>query len=137
MSRRERHDWFWHVGNDFTQLTVELTPRQVPVSARRFWQPRVDVLEDEVAFVLKAELAGVRIEDIHLSYDAIEHRIMIRGVRQEEELAHQGRVGIHQLEVFYGEFDREIDLPARARILPDQIKAQYRNGFLIIVVPKA
>ena len=137
MSRRERHDWFWHVGNDFTQLTVELTPRQVPVSARRFWQPRVDVLEDEVAFVLKAELAGVRIEDIHLSYDAIEHRILIRGVRQEEELAHQGRVGIHQLEVFYRLAVTYFSSGSRARIMPDQIQAQYRNGFLIIVVPKA
>jgi len=73
------------------------------------------MLEDEHAFVIKAELAGVRIEDIHLTYDAVQHQVIIRGVRHEEELAHQGRVGIHQLEVFYGEFERELPLPERAR----------------------
>lgn len=137
MSRRERHDWFWHVGNDFTQLTVELSPRQVHAAARRFWQPRVDVLEDEFAFVLKAELAGVKIEDIQLTYDPIEHRIVIRGVRHEEDLTQGSRVGIHQLEIFYGEFEKELTLPARARVLPDQIQAHYKNGFLLVIVPKA
>lgn len=137
MSRRERHDWFWHVGHDFTQLTVELGPRQVAAAARRYWQPRVDVLEDSQAFAIKAELAGVRIEDIHITYDPIEHRIVLRGVRLEEELAHDSRVGIHQLEIFFGEFEREIMLPNPARVLPDQIQAHFRNGFLLIVVPKA
>lgn len=137
MSRRERHDWFWHVGNDFTQLSVELIPRQVTAAARRYWQPRVDMLEDEHAFVIKAELAGVRIEDIHLTYDAVQHQVIIRGVRHEEELAHQGRVGIHQLEVFYGEFERELPLPERARVMPDRIQAHFKNGFLLVVVPKA
>lgn len=136
MARRDLNDWFWHVTGDFTRLTVDPSPTQVSVVANRYWQPRVDVLEDGRVILIKAELAGVNIENIHLAYVPDEHCIAMRGVRHEENVLERGRVGIHQLEVFYGDFERNIPLPKNARIDPERIHASFKNGFLIVLVPK-
>jgi HSP20 family protein len=136
MSRKDLNDWFWHVSAEFTGLVVEPGARQVSVAANKFWQPRVDVLEDSYVLLIKAELAGVKIDDIHLVYVADEHMIQLRGVRHEENPSEMTRIGIHQLEVFYGEFERDIALPRHARIDPERIQASFRNGFLMVLVPK-
>ena len=136
MPRRDLHDWFWHVSADFTHLSVERLPQRLGVVANRFWQPRIDVLEDDRVIVVKAELAGVRIENLHLAYAPGDHTIVMRGVRNEEDLLEMGRTGIHQLEIFYGEFEREIQLPAHTQIDPERIHASFKNGFLIVLAPK-
>lgn len=136
MARRDLNDWFWHVTGDFTRLTIDPSPTQVSVVPNRFWQPRVDVLEDNRVILIKAELAGVNIEDMHLAYLPEEHSVVLRGIRHEECVLEMGRVGIHQLEVFYGDFERDIPLPKSARIDPERIQASFKNGFLIVLVPK-
>ncbi len=136
MARRDLNDWFWHVSAEFTGLVVEHGPRQVSVAANKFWQPRVDVLEDSHVILIKAELAGVNIDDIHLMYVADEHTVHLQGIRHEENPPEMSRIGIHQLEVFYGEFEREIPLPRSANIDPNRIQASFRNGFLMVLVPK-
>ena len=135
MPRRDLDEWFWHVGSQLERLSEELHPLR-PTIASRFWEPRIDVLEDNLHVILKAELAGIRGEDIQLLYIPERHSILLRGVRREEDSRDSNRTGIYQLEIYYGEFEREIKLPEIA-VEPDGIKAHYRNGFLIIVVPKA
>ena len=105
------------------------------ISSRKFWEPKVDLLESHEGFVLKAEIAGVRADDIELIYNEERHSILIRGVRSEEDLpaGHQARC--HQLEVFYGDFEREISLPDQ-EVEPAKMKASYRNGFLLVTIPK-
>lgn len=136
MARRDLNDWFWHVTGDFARLSVEPAPSQVSLAKNRFWQPRVDVLEDSQVILIKAELAGVNIENIHLGYLPDEHSIVLRGVRNEESVLEMGRTGIHQLEIFYGDFERDIPLPRSAQIDPSRIQASFKNGFLIVLVPK-
>lgn len=136
MARRDLNDWFWHVSADFAQLSVKRVPGQVSMAAGRFWQPKVDVLEDERVIVIKAELAGVKIDDLQLGYSPDDHSVMLRGVRREEDPIEMGRTGTHQLEVFYGEFEREIPMPASCAIDPEHIHASLKNGFLIVLVPK-
>lgn len=96
----------------------------------------MDLIEEDRRFLLKAELAGVRAEDISLMYLPERHSIILRGVRPERDFTGDAHVGVHQLEIQYGEFQREIRLPD-SRIESDSIRAQYRNGFLLILVPKA
>ena len=134
MPRRELDEWFWQIGSELQRLNEELHPLR-PTIASRFWEPRVDVLEDNLNVILKAELAGIRGEDIQLLYVPERHSILLRGIRREEDSRDSNRTGIYQLEIYYGEFEREIKLPEIA-VEPDGIKAHYRNGFLVIVVPK-
>ncbi len=136
MAKRDLNDWFWRVGGDYSHVAVELGVRPLSVASNRFWQPRVDVLENEHMFVIKAELAGVHLTDIDLVYLPDEHVIVLNGVRREEDIPDMGRTGIHQLEVYYGEFERQIALPAKVRIVPERIHAQLKNGFLLVLVPK-
>lgn len=131
MSRRDE-DWFWAVGADLQRAVSEFRPR---LAHGRSWEPRIDLLEDDRHFVIRAEIAGVRGEDIHLQYTPERHALILRGHRPEPETTQDDHVGFYQLEIYYGDFYREIRLPDVA-VDPDGIKAQYRNGFLLILVPK-
>jgi HSP20 family protein len=135
MRRREVEDWFWQVGNELQRLNDELTRARPLVAAGRGWEPRVDVLEDDRRILIKAEIAGVKGEDIQLLYLPERHSLLIRGVRAEEDFTDGDRTGCFQLEIYYGEFEREIKLPD-IPVVPDGMRAQYRNGFLLVLIPK-
>jgi HSP20 family protein len=135
MARREIDEWFWQVGTDLERLTEELTNGRPKVATGKCWVPKVDVIEESHRLIIKAELAGVRGDDISLLYLPERHSIMLRGQRPEQDFSDGARTGIHQLEILYGEFEREIALPS-VIIDSDGIKAQFRNGILLVMVPK-
>lgn len=135
MARRDLDEWFWQVGEEFMRLTEEKAPSQRRISGRRYWQPRVDVFEDEQGnFFVRAELAGVRSEDVQVGFLPDRGVLVIRGVRREEDLPTQGKIGCHQLEIFYGDFQREVEVP-RGDVDARSIRAQYKNGYLLVIVP--
>ena len=134
MSRRSLEDWFWQVSGDeliITQ-TVELNFRL----RRQFWEPKADLFEDDHHFIMRVELAGVRAEDIQIIYVPDKHSLIIRGIRHEDELPGAEKKGCHQLEIYFGEFLREIPLP-NIPVEPRSIRATYRSGFLYVLVPKS
>lgn len=135
MSRQDVDEWLWQIGNELQRLSEEMVRTRPAVAMGKGWEPRVDILEDANRILVKVEIAGVRGEDIHLMYMPERHSLLLRGVRQDEASNSNGRVSVHQLEIFYGEFQREIRLP-ESPILIDEMKAQYRNGFLVILIPK-
>jgi len=135
MPRRNPEVWFWQLGGDPMRLVSEIETKR-PSVRRSFWEPRIDLMEDEEHYYLKAELAGVHGEDLQLLYLPDSHSMLIRGVRKEEECFDIQRTGIHQLEIYYGEFEREVPLPPTP-IEAGQVKAQFRNGFLYALIPKA
>ena len=106
------------------------------MSSRGFWQPNVDLLEDQEHYYLKVELAGVRGEDLQLLYLPDRHSMLVKGVRKEERCFDADLTGCYQLEIYYGEFEREVELPDTP-IEPSKVKAQFKNGFLFVLVPKA
>lgn len=103
---------------------------------KSFWVPNIDLTEGPNCFVIKAEISGVRVEDIQLLYIPERHCVLLRGYRREEDNSEIGKTGIHQLEIYYGDFEREISLPDAA-VESVGIKATLRNGFLVVTVPKA
>lgn len=125
--------WIWDV-NDLRTMHVEMVQTRVRVNARRFWQPSVDVYESEREFLVKAELAGVRTEDVTLAFLPDENVLRIRGVRQDHDGA-TGQIGIHQLEILHGEFERDVRLP-RGEINPDRIRAELSDGILRVRLAK-
>jgi HSP20 family protein len=134
MPRRGVDEWFWTYG-DLQRLQGEMLRSRPVVATAKCWEPRVDVIEDERNFIIKAEIAGVRGEDIQLLFLPERHSIMIRGVRSEEEGPSSGR-RLHQLEIPFGEFAREVSLP-EVPIEHQNMRAQYKNGFLLVLIPKA
>lgn len=135
MSRQDIDEWLWQVGNELQRLSEEMVRTRPAVATGKGWEPRIDVIEDGNRILVKAEIAGVRGDDIQLVYLPDRHSLLIRGFRPDEREAAQGRSSVHQLEIFYGEFQREVRLPD-VPVLVDQMKAQYRNGFLLVLLPK-
>ncbi|MFY9234351.1 MAG: Hsp20/alpha crystallin family protein [Fimbriimonadaceae bacterium] len=135
MARQEREEWFWQIGIDIQRMSEELSRSGPTLTSRMFWEPRVDLIEDKSCIILKAEIGGIRSEDTVLIYSEERNSLLIRGTRREEDIPDCERVGCYQLEIYYGEFEREIKLP-ELPLDPQSIKAHYRNGFLIVTIPK-
>lgn len=134
MARRTLDEWFWQIGFDLRPLGEEITPGTPKVARSTKWEPRVDVLEYRRFLVVRSEIAGLRVEDLRVSFNLERHVLTIRG-RRDEEPCEEAPEGCIQLEISYGEFERGIQLP-RVPVRPDAIRGQYRNGFLTIYIPK-
>ena len=95
------------------------------------WAPDVDIKETDKDIQLKADLPGMRKEDIDISVD--EDQLIIKGEREYEK--EEKDRDFVRVERSYGSFYRSfnIGVPVKA----DQIKAAYRDGVLEIVLPKA
>ena len=137
MARRRQVDWFWQIGTELQSLSEELLRGALnsPVAPRRFWEPRVDVCETEDAVVVTAELAGVELEQISLAFSPDRRSLMLRGSRIESAPEAERRTRCYQLEIYYGDFLREVPLPG-IPLKTDKITANCKNGMLTVIVPK-
>jgi HSP20 family protein len=100
------------------------------VTSRGSWQPPVDIYETEGReIVLKAEVPGLRKEDIDLTVD--NNTLTIRGERKRDEGVREDRY--HRLERAYGAFSRSFTLPNT--LDGSRVRAEYRDGVLTIVLP--
>jgi HSP20 family protein len=95
----------------------------------RLWRPPTDVYETDDAVIVKIEIAGMKSEDIRISF--VERMLTVAGVRQDVD----AKLSYHCLEIPYGEFRAEVFL-GRSYIA-DEIEAKYENGFLYITLPKS
>jgi len=95
------------------------------------WSPEVDIKETEKDVVVKADLPGIKMEDIDVSVD--ENQLVIKGERKfEKEEKDKDYV---RVERSYGSFYRSFDVGVP--IKTDEVKARYADGVLEITIPKA
>jgi HSP20 family protein len=92
---------------------------------------KVDVAEKNGAYVVTAELPGVKKEDIHVSIDGAQVTLEAE-VRREKEASKDERV-LHSERV-YGKVMRSFTLPQEV----DEAKAQakFQDGVLELTLPK-
>jgi len=95
------------------------------------WTPAVDIYEDKDKYVAKAELPGMRKEDIDVSLEG--NTLTISGERKEEEEKKEGDT--YRSERYFGRFQRTVTLPAA--VDPNKIQATYKDGVLTVIIPKA
>src|SRR5438105_9923554 len=107
----------------------------IPVP-NRFWQPRVDMHETPDSIIVKVEVAGVNPDRLNVSLSSDDRVLTISGERVEEDRERVDRIRCYQLEIYFGPFERDIVLPGDTRIERDQIGASYKEGFLLITLPK-
>jgi len=93
------------------------------------WTPPTDLYETEDGFVVKVEIAGMREEDFEV---AIENNIlMISGNRSDLN----ERRAYYQMEIRTGKFEIAIEMPAPINV--EKAIAEYKDGFLMINLPRA
>src|SRR5674476_388128 len=101
------------------------------VGERQSWTPATDVVETNDAIVLKAELAGMKPEDINIEVQ--DNVLTVSGERRFQEEVKEDKY--YRIERRYGSFSRSIALPQA--IDEANIQAEYENGILEVSVPKA
>lgn len=101
------------------------------VSVRpHLWRPPTDVYETENYYIVRAEIAGMNEADFSISIDG--NNLTINGVRP---VPSSERRAYHQMEISYGEFSTQIELPTN--IDHDAVEAEYAEGFLRVTLPKS
>jgi HSP20 family protein len=95
------------------------------------WFPAVDVSEDKDTLLVRAELPGMKKEDIEISLH--EGFLTLSGERKGQEKSEGAET--HRSERWFGRFHRTISLPCG--VVSDKIKATYTDGVLTVTLPKA
>ena len=93
------------------------------------WTPPTDLYETEDGFVVKVEIAGMHEEDFEV---AIENNVlMVSGNRSDLN----ERRAYYQMEIRTGKFEIAIEMPAPINV--EKAIAEYKDGFLMINLPRA
>nr|WP_232219488.1 Hsp20/alpha crystallin family protein [Hydrogenivirga sp. 128-5-R1-1] len=92
--------------------------------------PPVDVYETDSEVVVKAELPGVKKEDIDITIK--ENAVHLKAERKEER--EEKTENVYRVERFYGTIERIVPLPTEVK--PEEAKAEYKDGVLEIRIPK-
>jgi len=93
------------------------------------WTPAIEVTEREGKYQVRAELPGLKPDDVSVS--VTDDAVVLEGERKFEHEENRG--GVHVSERSYGRFYRAIPLPEGAK--GDQANARFENGVLEIDVP--
>ena len=118
------HQWahdpfaFGEIGSGFWRLNM-----------RASWRPPTDVYETEDAIMVRMEIAGMKESDFGIELNG--QHLSIRGVRPDAN----ERRSYHQMEIRFGEFYVEFNLPFPVH--NDLVEATYQDGFLRLTLPKA
>jgi HSP20 family protein len=94
------------------------------------WMPAVDIFEKDDKFVVKAELPGMKEEDIDVS--VVGNTLTIKGEKKTETEVKEE--DYYRCERSYGSFYRSIPLPST--VDASKIEASYEGGVLEVTLPK-
>jgi HSP20 family protein len=94
------------------------------------WVPNTDVFVTEGSLVINVELAGLRREDLELSFDG--NRLRISG--QRPDICRPGKCKFLVMEIHYGPFECVIEVPSGYDLT--QARAIYQSGFLRVDIPQ-
>jgi HSP20 family protein len=95
------------------------------------WAPALDLLEDKDSMMVRAELPGMKKEDINISIH--DNTVTISGERKSEK-QYEGSETSRQERV-YGRFTRSLTLPKQ--VDAGKVKAAYKDGVLTVTFAKA
>lgn len=138
LARFQRPDvWNWSAFDQLHNLRDEINRFFDPQFSNgnsdvfNTWAPALDLYEDKDNLVLRAELPGLKKEDIDISIH--ENVISVSGERKNEKKYEAGETS--REERVFGRFTRSLKLPKQVEA--GKIKAVYKDGILTVTLPKA
>ncbi len=102
-----------------------------PGNGGRTFAPKVNVAETEGEYEVSVDLPGMKPEEF--TVEVREGNLWISGEKKEEK-EEKGKT-FHRVERHYGEFRRVI--PLMGAVKENEIHAEYKEGVLMITLPKA
>ena len=118
------NNWMDDLFSEFLNTNFERTPSNGIY-------PKVDIEENENSYVFKAELPGVKKEDVSIE---INNRVLTISGEKKEVIEEKGR-NIFRKESYSGSFSRSFTLPDN--VSQDDADAKYENGILVLSIPKS
>lgn len=98
--------------------------------SERVFQPAVELRETDQAYLVRAELPGVKREDIELKLE--EDLFVLRGSKTQH--SQEEKATLHRSETVYGTFERRFRLPHEIEV--EAAEANFRDGVLTVKLPK-
>lgn len=95
------------------------------------WSPSADITETDTAYLIKAEIPGVKKEDVKVS---VQHGMLTMQGERKMEKEEKGKK-FHRVERSYGSFVRSFRMPADAD--ENSVKAEFKDGMLNITLTKS
>jgi len=92
--------------------------------------PAVDVIDRPEDILVRAEIPGVKKEDLDIT--VTDNLVTIRGTTQQEEERKEEQY--YRRELTRGEYSRSVTLPAN--VDSDRAKANFKDGILELTLPK-
>ncbi len=118
---REKNFWASPFADFFDRmLTADDTLASFPV----------DLVEEDDRYVLKAELPGVKNEDLSLS---VENDVLTLSAEKKDEYESRDK-GLYRRERSYGKLSRSFQL--NGLVNAEKVDAEYRDGILSVTLPK-
>lgn len=105
-------------------------PLATGISEDSAWVPAVDLTETSDAYLIEADLPGLKHEDIEVS--VLDDVITIKGARTAEHT--ENDKGYRRIERSYGSFQRTFRVPGA--IDADKVDARFEHGVLKVTLPK-
>jgi len=105
--------------------------KPIPMPGDGELKMKVDVKEDEKSYTIKAEVPGVKKEDIQVDVNG--NQVSIRAEVKSEKEEKKGEKVLHS-ERYYGMVSRSMQLPSD--VDSQAAKAEYKDGVLNLVLPK-
>ncbi len=112
----------------FAKIMRKMVVSRVSSSAFSLWEPYVDLYESDSELIIFMEAAGIAAEDIKI---LVEPRMLT--IKGERKCPVEGISTVHQLEIEYGRFARQLPLPKA--IDTSMVTSECRQGFLIVRMP--
>jgi HSP20 family protein len=95
------------------------------------WSPSIDISETDAAYLIKAEIPGVKKEDVKVTIQ--DGMLTIQGERKMEK-EEKGKK-FHRVERSYGSFVRSFRIPDNAN--ENSVKAEFKDGMLNVTLAKS
>jgi HSP20 family protein len=94
------------------------------------FSPAVDFSETKDTYIIKAELPGLKKEDVKVTLN--NNVLTITGEKKSEYEKKEGNY--HRIERSFGMFERSVSIPGAFK--SDAIEAKYTDGLLTLTLPK-
>lgn len=94
------------------------------------WAPAVDISEDDKEYLVKAELPGLKKEEVKVTVE--DGELTISGERKTEK--EEKNKKYHRIERSYGSFVRSFTLPDV--VSGEKVNAEFKDGLLMVHLPK-
>lgn len=125
------HSLYRHVGLG----RLEMLQRGPSPFEGTHFHPPTNVYETESSIVVVVEIAGLHEGDYEISLSNGDRLLTIMGRRQPVD-SETSKVTYHRLEIQYGSFVTQADLPWPIEAT-SEATAAYGDGFLVVTLPKA